>query len=428
MKNLTFNVSTPQNLPISTLLKELNNISCNIRVDVKGNVVSVENAGKQFLDAIVDFVEKYFQIESISINNLLEKDKSEQNVSELKSADTVKEFTINHDDVFVENLINKLLRTISNDNISQKDINEILTTIINEVENSSKFYNEGIIHFSVGDIVLCNYGSRLFGGITGTIPSLVCNSSIKGMVYLLPITKFRPKTATVPYLKLNVPEDIFAYPEDLLNKNLILDKGLYLRPQRLLKVIGKAKPEFLEKVFNQMPETFDFNSLRSEIVLDTKSIFEVESSEEINSEDTIQNENKVIEEPVDNLVEVNSNESEVAKNRENALLSEIGTALENLDKSKSPEEQIVSFLTEINMPTNQLVKQSFLLAFNVEKISFKSITSELCKLNSELSLNSIKKTLRKTFNSWLKQYPAIEENYPQISIISLIKLFAKRFC
>ena len=125
MKNLTFKVSLPKNLSISSLLKELNNISCHISVDIKGNVVSVKNTDEQFLDVIVDLVEKYFQIEVIYINNIFEENKNEQKLEDIfepTAAETVKESSIHQEDIFIENLINKLLKnlTISNDNLSLK--------------------------------------------------------------------------------------------------------------------------------------------------------------------------------------------------------------------------------------------------------------------------------------------------------------------
>ena len=282
------------------------------------------------------------------------------------------------------------------------------------------------------------------------------------MVYLLPITKSTPKSTPVPFLKLNVPEDIIADSTELHNKYLILDKALYLRPQRLLKVIGKAQPQFLKKVLSQLPETFDFTRLHSEIDFDTTSIMDVEDDiETIAVEETIEamveddtetienieddteiienieDETETIEniedetETIEVMVEETSNIKPTIihypKNWESALLEEIGTALEKLDKSKNPEEQIVSFLTEIDMPTNQLVIQTFLLACNVKKINFENLILELRKFNPELKEVLIKRALRKTFTSWLKQHPTIVEKYPKISITSLVKLFAKRF-
>lgn len=113
---------------------------------------------------------------------------------------------------------------------------------------------------------------------------------------------------------------------------------------------------------------------------------------------------------------------------EKALLKTFSSAFDKLDPSKTIEEQINSFLTDIGMiTTEKIVKQSFVIACAIEKITYEKVIHELHNIHQNLSEPNIKAVLKKNFKEWLTQYPELEKHYPKLSFMSLLKAFSKKF-
>lgn len=134
---------------------------------------------------------------------------------------------------------------------------------------------------------------------------------------------------------------------------------------------------------------------------------------------------KNIELYVEDVVESNYSQP---LNEETAIVEIIGDALSKLNKAQNPEDQIASFLTDLGMPvTNKVLTTSFIIACNIKKINYENVLLELKKKYPNIGEKIIKASLREEFKNWLKQYPALSKKYPKISIMTLLKVFAKEF-
>ena len=121
---------------------------------------------------------------------------------------------------------------------------------------------------------------------------------------------------------------------------------------------------------------------------------------------------------------------EVEKNlgkEETAMLEVIGFALDKLDSSKPIKEQLDSFLSDIDMPANEVIVQSFIIACNIDKITYGCILCELDKSFSYLRRKRFNRVLKETFKIWLEKYPTLQEKFPRVSFMTMLKLFSKRF-
>lgn len=414
MKKLTFKVSNPKEGSIINLIKDVDKIDCRIQIDFENGFVTAENLNDSLIDTVIELIDDYYTLLGVDINNNVESNAAvpavaentemiaqTESVSEPESTDKIFEpqseddliiEKVEFENEYVEELINKFLRTaywaMFKMNISERDIGDFIWTSINEI--SMRYNKKESIPFSIGDIVDCNYGTHLAGEINGGhVAAIVCNISDTGMVYLVPITKTQENLTSHSYLIFNVPNDITYDTRDYVGGTVLLDKGKYVRPERFHEVIGKTSPEFFAKVLHQLATTFDFTNKNAEI--------EIEHS------------NKV-------------------SDRETVLLETIGFAFDKLDSSKKVEEQIDSFLVEIGMTTSEImVKQSFVIACEIEKITYDNVILELNNMYPEEKEDAIKATLKENFKKWLEQYPELAEKCPKLSLMSVLKVFAKRF-
>lgn len=113
---------------------------------------------------------------------------------------------------------------------------------------------------------------------------------------------------------------------------------------------------------------------------------------------------------------------------ESALLEVIGFAFDKLDSSKKVEEQIESFLNDIGMTTTErMVTNSFIIACDIKKINYENVLLGLHELFPTVKEEIIKNILKEAFKNWLDKYPTLAEKCPKISLMAVLKVFAKRF-
>lgn len=436
MKKLTFKISNKKEGNIIALIKEINKISCRIQLDIENGFVTVENVNDNMIDTVIELINNNYILLGVDIDNNVDNDVNVPAVKETTAVSTKTESTLvqkptvntlepqSEDDLIikkvefenkhVEQLINKFLRTVYwamfKMKASEKDIGKYIYTSIGEI--SMRYDDKPIIPFSIGDVVDCNYGEHLIGEINGGhVSAIVCNIINERMVYLIPITKETENIVSPSYLTVKVPDDITYNEKCYMGGTALLDKSKYVRTERLNEVIGKTSSEFFAKVLYKLATTFDFtntNLMEKQQEIE-KDIAENVSAEEVSEEDTTK--------PIDKNT----------SNAENVLLEAIGFALDKLDSSKEPEEQVDSFLTDIGMPISEkMVRQSFVIACDIKKITYKNVILKLHNMNPKVRENIIMVTLKENFKKWLDQHPELAKKCPKISFMSLLKIFAKR--
>ena len=475
MKKLTFKVSTPKEGNISGLIKAINKIACQLKLDIENGFVVAENIDESTIDVVIDLINNYYTLLGIDIDNSVENDVNVANDDEKVAVSTPKESVStpktlepqSEDDLiirkvefkneYIEQLINKLLRTISwamfKNNATGNEISHFIFSTISEI--SMNYNNTACIPVSIGDVVDCNYGTHLPKEINGGhVAAIVCDISF-GMVYLVPITKQLDNLVSRFFIKFTVPNDIIYDEKDYVNGTVLLDKGRYLRPERLNQIIGKTTPEFFAKVLHQLSTTFDFTDRNAEnssksTNFETTTAAEAitpEVDETTTTETTSPKADKpTIAETSNNVeyqpavivsLEEKSEEtiSQVAtvsttqkgSNGEKALLESFGSAFDKLDSSKPIQEQIDSFIADIGIPANEkMLRQTFVIACDIKKITYENVIFELHKMYPTANEDILKASLKKSFKKWLEQYPELAEKCPKLSLMSVLKVFAKR--
>lgn len=456
MKKLTFKVSSPKNCSVVSLIKEVNKISCRIYLDLENNFVAIENVNDTMIDTIIELVNNYYTILGVDIDNIFEEQVVEPDITVMESAEETveaetdetapkKQQTIlepqSEDDLIikkvefenehVENRINAFLKTaywaLYNRSATEKEIDEYILTCMAEI--SMRYSSKPIIEFSLGDIVDVNYGAHLPGEITGGhVHSIVCHILDNNLAYVLPISKQKTNIITQSSLPINTPDHATYYNEYYKGGTVLLDKGRYVRIERFNSVIGKTTSDYFEILLYQLASAFDFTDC---LVEEVEEPFEEPS---------------LMDEPADEVVEAYTTEEETSDpieeqsktsdakspakktgGEESALLECIGIFLDKLDKSKSVAKQVESFMSEIGMSADELVAQSFVIACDIKKINYENVILELHKLDPNTKEDIIKANLKKSFKSWLEQYPTLAEKCPKLSLMSVLKVFAKRF-
>ena len=245
MKKLMFKVGTKKEDSLTSLLKDITQISCRINIGFENSLVTVENIDDAMIDFVVDLIDNHYTILSIDIDNT--------------SSEIVKESKEIFENEHVEELINKLSQTaywaMSKAEASETKICDYIYTTMSEI--SMRYLTKNSVSFNVGDIVDCCYGVHLWGEINGYhVPAIVCNISNSGMAYVVPITG---SNYSSPFtLRFNIPEDVTYEAETEKRSLVLLDKAKYVCRKRINSVIGKTSHTFFEKMLKLIPLTFDF--------------------------------------------------------------------------------------------------------------------------------------------------------------------------
>ncbi len=475
MKKMTFEVSSQKEERVSSLIKEINKNSYRfwLQIDLENGLIVVENVDDTMIGSVIDLIGKYYNILNVTIDNTSKEStlvETSQNVTdgdETKFKVVVKE-TANPEDKptidglqdkekpisqkvvsrkYVEDRINAFRRTvywaINGMNAPEKEIGSFILTSMDEI--SMRYNQKGSIKCAVGDIVGCNYGIHLRGEINGGhIDAIVCDITDSGMAYVVPITKIRENITSFSYLTVDVPDDAVYNNIHYNGGTALLDKGRYLRTERFHEVIGRVTPKFFARVLQQLSTTFDFTG---NIVMLTdddtetkvatagieKDVTVPEEAVKATSKGNTTEGDDLESNPVDadNLNASKTEPKKVTKKvggEETALLGIIGESLKKLDSTKKVEEQVDDFLTDIGMTTSEkMVTMSFVVACNIKKINYKNVIFELQSMFPEVKENMIKSILQENFKKWLDLHPELVESCPKISLMAMLKVFAKRF-
>lgn len=377
MDTVIFKIEKWKSESIANLLKEINEISCRLYIDFEKGVVTAKDVNNDVIDTIIGVIDKHFIIESISVDNTTNQEKSELNEN-----DRVAKFS----DKDIENLLNeKLIKTIvwaMSHGMSSEEIQKYIWTMITEISYSNSSSSElRVKNVSVGDVVQVNFGKHPIGEMSDSRGyAIVCNISTDGSLFLVPIDK---ESSNIDSNSFNILENS--------DVTVLLEMSKYVNPRRLDKVLGKVEPEFLKELLNQIAITFDFNSNAEEIDF-TKCL-----------------------------------------TAEMALQEIIGPALEKVMPGLYPEDnQIFKFLADIGMPNNVItLRKAFEVGIHLEKITYNNLISQIISENPEMYDESDSKNLRnllkRIFDNWAQNYPDLKKQCSKISIVSIIKMFAKKF-
>ena len=307
---------------------------------------------------------------------------------------------------------------------------------------------------SIGDVVDCNYGSHLKGEITGGhVHSIVCDIDNDGMVYVLPITKATLEGDETRFLPFSANLDVEYTDTRYTGGTVLLKMGRYVHHQRFGEVVGHVLPEFFGKVLTALSTTVNFSSNSTNYGSELAEKFgDVENDDDMLSFGTIEENNgtekssdeEISESPAqassgeeasESPVEVSSDtgtkdssaKTDEKVSAEDYLTCIVSDTLDSLDKTKSIEDSVDEFLDAIGMSKNEkIIRSSFIAACVVKKIGYESIIIELHNSFPKMREEIIKATLKEEFKKWLAIHPDVKENYPKISIMALLKVFAKK--
>lgn len=134
----------------------------------------------------------------------------------------------------------------------------------------------------------------------------------------------------------------------------------------------------------------------------------------------------LVKEPIPEIKEIESLENSKGK-IENLLWKYLKKDLEKIDYSMTVEENIDYFLDSIGMSTDEIIMRSFVIACNTKRITYAKIINQLKEMYPEKMCTELRKTLRDNFKKWLEKNPELATQCRQISIMNLLKIFAKMF-
>lgn len=284
----------------------------------------------------------------------------------------------------IEAAINKLLRTafwaMYKQCGSEKDIVNYIWTTIREMSLKYSFPN--LIEFSIGDVVDCYYGTHLPREINGShVLGIVLDITPDKMVYVVPITKALDDIDAKVYITFYKDTDVHYYYEHYYGGTALLDKGRYIRVERLQSVVGKAKPDFLYRLVTALPKARDFSTnfehlfkdfdnTDSEIKLETDDTIPTSDNSDIVNAKKLMDENVHVENDSSAVPTTEAVSSTLPKGQtaEDVLLVVVRDALDLIEAGGSILKNTRTFLEAIGMPTdNAILNEAFLAANGIKK-------------------------------------------------------------
>ena len=487
--DLKLKITQKEGTSMSSLVKQMCALKCRIKVDAQEGDLSIVGMDDNNVENVIDSIDEAFNIVGVDIVPTVEIPEPEEPVVTAESLEIAK---IEFSNKEVEDQVNKLMRVIYwamySNKAHPRDICQYLMATGTEI--AMKYNPREVVDFSIGDIVVCNYGNHLSGEISGGhVHAVVCDIDEDGTFYAAPITKAKLDGNQQKYLPFEANLDVDYTVSRYTGGTILLKKGGYIRPERIQDVVGKARPEFFEKLLAALPDTVrfshndyaeklsekygDVDNDDSMLFDDTDEIIGAVTSDEVVTEapaeetsGDIVNENPAEETSGDVVTEtpaeetsgdaVNETPAEVTSSEvvgdtstsdssnedmnegkssndtkkpsaEDYVAELLASSLANLDKSKPVEEQIEMFLNGIGFQTNEkIIKQSFVAACEVKKVGYESIILELRNVYPKIREEIIKATMREEFKKWLTLYPEAKEKYPKISFMVLLKVFARK--
>lgn len=424
---------------MSSLVKQMCSLKCRINVDSANGNISIFDMDDNNVENVIDAINEAFDITGIDIIPTVVPPEPEKSVI---TEDSIEFEKVKFNNTEVQEQVNNLLRAIYWAMYSRKaksrDICQHLMSTGTEI--AMKYYPNAPIKLAIGDIVDCNYGSHLKNEISGGhVHSVICDIDDNGTVYAVPITKASLEDDAAKYLPFLANVDVRYNNSRYTGGTALLKMGKYIHPLRVNAVVGHALPEFFGKLLMALPTTVDFSAKYSDYenelakkfgnVQNDDSMLSFESSEEQKGEES-KTETSVEETSGEGVSEASAEEpkGKGAKiSAEDYLAVIVADALNSLDKSKPVEDQIDGFLDAIGFSKNEkIVRNSFVAACIVEKVGYESIILELHNTFPKLKEKIIKATLKDEFKKWLAEHPNVKKKYPKVSIMSLLKIFAKK--
>ena len=258
--NLTLKVVKKDNANFSTLLKQMCQLQCRIRVDMKQGEINIFNMDDNSVEGIIDAISEVFDFEAINIvPNSVE---SSEVVTSTFSSSLVSNTTETSNSVIemrLNDLTNQIRQIMNNSKVSPRIICQYIETTMSELK--MRFESREKVSFKVGDIVACNYGTHLLQEVSGVnIHSLVCSIDDTGMAFVLPITKKLKQRDDSKYIPVWGNEHINYFSSVYTGGTLLINRGKYVNPSRFTEVVGTAKPNFMDEVLKLLPAVTTFSA------------------------------------------------------------------------------------------------------------------------------------------------------------------------
>jgi len=272
-----------------------------------------------------------------------------------------------------------------------------------EKEMDIEFNPKDTLLFEKGDIVLCNYGKHPNGEISGAHKlSIICNIDGKGRPFVVPVAKhkkFQYKHAK-GFFWLKEKECTYDIDYEYKSGTIYLYQGRYVRPERIKKVLGHVNEKYMKRILEELTNSFDFkgNTEKYAPIVQTIEVMEQKLQE--------------TPPPV------------CKKPKKDYLLEFFNWHKEQIFQAPTMEAKIPVLLDCMEYPKQDPFIIEFIqIGCKQEKPSYASILS---KMGFDIYMIRKKQyEMRIQFSKWIQQkHPDIKKQYPSISWIDFIKVFA----
>lgn len=271
LKKLSFKVSAPKNNSIASLITEANNFNCQIEFDFQNSSIKLEKVCEAELDSIITFLQKYFAIFKISINNAVASSEPIP-LKETKPTKISGSVLVRFPERSVEQLLNKYCKTLYWAMFEKECPKNFLTRYISHSINeiTMRYTTKDCVEFSIGDIVHCNYGMNLPGEACETYYGIICNIYDNGTPFIVPVIPSHFVTKSHSFLR-------FAFPSNgtcsqFTIGTALLDMAQYLHPLRIINVVGEVNSNFLTKLINKLLSAFDFTGNIAKLLITSDEV------------------------------------------------------------------------------------------------------------------------------------------------------------
>lgn len=342
----------------------------------------------------------------------------------------------------VSYLVNRIISTLDTaEYFSNADIINMLRFLLGASIEIAIQYNptpsHSLIRVVPGDVVSCKFGTHVDGEISGLrVHSIVCDVQDDGSVYLLPITKDILDGDARKYMLMRTPYDVSYFDPRFTGGTVLLRMGKYVRPERITIIVGKTSPEFFRTVLCAFHDSMNFLCNAPE-----ETLFLCSGVNALPDDNAL---DSVLASPSGVLQEIGETTEEscsatgstsVPKKKsskkitfEEYLQNLFSPTFDNInDPDFSFEGKVGLFINEVGFEDKlAIVHDAFAVSCEVPRVTMQSILAALHKIHRTIDKETLKSALTVSYEQWLRDHPDIQQAYPNTSIITMFKVFAKK--
>ena len=385
MKKISFRLSSIATaIETYNFLKDFRDIASFYYITIDRNVVEINGIPDYEIERVIQILLNFFSLGVVS--DCI--DTKQYSFSKDSLLPSTLEPLATPDYAKLNALATTFIENLHTSNVLHDKLMDYLSNCINDLYPYIHVTER--LGYYIGDIVKINTPSDFyfeFNSMKSNVYGLICNIPNSAVACIVPIIS-KTNLAYAEHVIPVLPSDISDELDNLSCPTAMLDYARYVSTSKFEPTHAKASTIFFKTVTNALALIFNFANISFQ---NTESTTKAITHKKLNS-------------------------------RDETLTKIFSSTLSSIPENLPISEKIIMFLSLIGFPRDQIIIDTFFIAYHADKITYDAIISELQE-KYNYTYNTTMQSIKLAFSNWFSAHPEIAVAYPKLSLISLIKFF-----